>query len=121
MSLERGFKFKGDFFDSSIIGNMSYDELDFLISQVVEEIKDASEFIFSFGNDLKAHNEVPESVKRKLKYKDALVYFSRDLRKSLFNKKISIERAFFTVCKDRMDESEFNEYLIEANKLSIGV
>jgi hypothetical protein len=80
MSLDRGFKFRSYFYDQKIIDSMTYDELSLLIDQVYEEIKDAKDFIEPFSNDLKSRLEVPENVKRKLKYKDAIVYFSKDLK-----------------------------------------
>jgi len=100
---------------------MTYDELDFLISQVNDDILKASEFIYPYSSQLKDRKEVPESVTRKLKYKDACVYFLKDLKEELNSKHIGIEKSFLKVCKEKMEEEEFNSYFNEAEKLSIGV
>lgn len=121
MSLENGFKFKSIFYDKKIIHSMTYDETDFLLSQVNEEISLASGFIFNFSKQLKNRELVPESVTKKLRYKDALVYFLKDLKEEMNSKRIGIERSFFNVCRESMSEEEFNNYFSEAEKLSIGV
>jgi hypothetical protein len=121
MSLENGFKFKSIFYDKKSIQSMTYDELDFLISQVNDDINKASDFIYPYSNQLKNREEVPEQVTKKLKYKDACVYFSKDLKEELNNKRIGIERSFLNICREKMDEEEFNMYFNEAEKISIGV
>jgi hypothetical protein len=92
-----------------------------LLSQVSEEILLASGFIFNFSTQLKNREEVPESVTKKLRYKDALVYFSKDLKEEMNKKRIGIERCFLNVCREKMNEEEFNGYFSEAEKISIGV
>ena len=57
---------------------------------------------------------------KKLKYKDALVYFSRDLKKKLHEKKVNIERTFMYVCKQKLSEELFNEIYAEAERLRTG-
>ena len=122
MSLEKGFKFKSYFYDSNSISSMTYDELDFLINQVNEEIIEASTYIFPYSDQLKNRDQtLPKDVTNKLRYKDALVYFSKDLKKELNQKRMSIEKAFFKVCSEKMNEQDFAMYFVEAEKISTGV
>lgn len=118
MNLEKGFKFLGDYFDVTIVTQMSYDELEFLIEQVSQEINKTIEIIKPFELDLKNGKECPDHIVKKLKYKDALSYFQKDLRECLVNKKRSIERKFFQVCQEEMDEEQFEEIKSKAEKLS---
>lgn len=122
MSLEKGFKFRSFFYDQKIISSMTYDEVEFLITQVNEEIETASTYIFPYSEQLKNRDlTLPKDVTNKLRYKDALVYFSKDLKQEINHKKMSIEKAFFKVCQEKMDEQEFSNYFGEAEKISLGV
>lgn len=121
MSLDKPFKFKEISYDKKSINTMTYDELCFLISQVNDDIDSSSRFIFPYSVNLKNREQVPESVIKKLRYKDACIYFLKDLKEELNNKKIGIEKAFFNVCREKMEEEEFNMYFNEAEKISTGV
>jgi hypothetical protein len=117
MLVDRGFKFKDVFYDKSLVDSMTYDDVENLISNVETEIKSASEYIFPYSEKLKARSKVPDSVKRKLLYKDACIHFQRDLKEELKNKKIDIERAFFRCAFTILDTETYNLILEEAKKI----
>ncbi len=100
---------------------MTYDELCYLISQVNDDIESSSKFIFPYSNNLKNREQVPDTVIKKLRYKDACIYFLKDLKEELNGKKMGIEKAFFNICREKMEEEEFNSYFGEAEKISTGV
>jgi len=120
MSLQNGFKFRSIFYDEKMIGTMNYDEVSFLIEQVSEEIQKSGEYIYPYSKQLKNREEVPEQITKKLHYKDALIYFSRDLKEILNKKKMNIEKAFFKVAQEKLEENVFNEIFGEVEKLIIG-
>jgi len=119
MSLETGFKFKDYVFNTEIVSNLTYDELVLLIERVTEDINSCQEFISPYSAELKSRSTVPENVMKKLRYKDALGYFNKELKECLHFKKIGIEKAFFIVCKETMEDIEFATYFSEAEKLHI--
>ena len=117
MSLETGFKYKDFVYDIKTVSILTYDELMLLIERVTDDINSCQEFISPFSAELKARTDVPENVMKKLRYKDALNYFVKELKECLHNKKIGIEKAFLKVCREPMDEVEFASYFSEAEKL----
>jgi len=110
-TLEKGFKFRDDFYNVEIVSKMNYDQQELLIKNVNEEINVISEVIAPFSDALKIvdKGEAPSHIVKKLKYKDALIYFVRDLKESLFFKNKDTEKRFVEICRERLTPEDFKE------------
>ena len=115
-----GFVYKGTFYDKKNLGKMSYAEIEYLIETIQKDIDSNSEIILPYTDKLRSSkteiSDVPENIIKKLKYKDALNHFIKTLKDCRFEKKISIERAFIDVCRESMEEENFQEFYSLAEK-----
>jgi hypothetical protein len=110
-TLEKGFKFRDDFYNTEIVSKMNYNDQELLIKNVNEEINVISDVIAPYSDSLKVVGKegVPEHIVKKLKYKDALIYFVRDLKESIFFKSKDAEKRFVEICRDRLSVEDFEE------------
>ena len=116
----RDFVYKGYLFSKEVLDKTSYDELEYLIDTIKEDIKSNSDLILPYVDRLRSGKgdltDVPEHIVKKLKYKDALNHFLSTLKEAFLERKIDINRAFIEVCRENMEEDTFKEFLTLAEK-----
>jgi hypothetical protein len=114
ITLERGFKFSNMFYDLQIVNSMNSKEIGLLINRVDSEIALITHQIVPFSEAIKNKEVFPEYIRGKVRYKDALIYFVKDLKECLFYKEKEVPVKFMEICKERLSEEDYNDILNEA-------